>query len=157
MGRFIIFTFLLLGWSFYELSGGAEFEPEVRTAKALPEDTTRAAPLMAQARIEPVVFTVAQRAEPAPEPAAEVVAAVVSPAPQSADVAAEPVRADVRAVAGNRVNMREGPGTAHPVIVTVAQGTRAEVLEVTADGWARIRLADSAETGWMAERLLTDS
>ncbi|MEM9550836.1 MAG: SH3 domain-containing protein [Pseudomonadota bacterium] len=27
MTRFIIFTFLMLGWAFYEMSGGADFEP----------------------------------------------------------------------------------------------------------------------------------
>lgn len=32
MWRFILMTFVFLGWSFYELSGGADFEPEQRIA-----------------------------------------------------------------------------------------------------------------------------
>jgi len=30
MGRFIILSFLVMGWAFYELSGGADFVPETR-------------------------------------------------------------------------------------------------------------------------------
>ncbi|MEN8895051.1 MAG: hypothetical protein ABF248_03045 [Yoonia sp.] len=30
MSKFIVGTFLMLGFGFYQLSGGADFEPEVR-------------------------------------------------------------------------------------------------------------------------------
>jgi len=30
------------------------------------------------------------------------------------------------------------------------------VLEVNANGWARIQVLTTGQTGWMAERLLTD-
>ena len=63
---------------------------------------------------------------------------------------------DLRAVAGSRVNMRSGPGTSFDVLDTLPQGTEAEVIEVNADGWARIRVLESGAEGWMAERLLTE-
>ncbi len=63
---------------------------------------------------------------------------------------------DIRAVAGDWVNMRSGPSTDFRVLDTLPRGTEAEVLEVDADGWARIRLMGNGQEGWMAERLLTD-
>lgn len=50
MSRFVILSFLGLGFAFYELSGGADFEPPVRTAQpspiavATPVETTPATP-----------------------------------------------------------------------------------------------------------------
>ena len=38
MGKFIVISFLLLGWAFYEASGGAEFAPELRADTTSPED-----------------------------------------------------------------------------------------------------------------------
>lgn len=64
---------------------------------------------------------------------------------------------DIRFVAGSRVNMRSGPGTNYAVLDTLDGGTAAEVLEVDASGWARIRLQDTGTIGWMAERLLSES
>ncbi|MEM6312420.1 MAG: SH3 domain-containing protein [Pseudomonadota bacterium] len=85
MVRFIIACFALLGWGFYEMSGGAEFEP--RTARAapvsvetLPEQTqtaqtqdqqvevTRVAlDLTSVEDVKPAVQTVAKVVETAPE------------------------------------------------------------------------------------------
>ena len=50
---------------------------------------------------------------------------------------------DLRAVSGSRVNMRTGPGTSYGVLDKLARGTQAEVIEVTAEGWARIRVVES--------------
>jgi len=69
----------------------------------------------------------------------------------------KPETIDLREVAGKRVNMRSGPGTNFDVLDTLNRGTQAEVIEVNADGWARIRITDSDQIGWMAERLLTNS
>ncbi len=64
---------------------------------------------------------------------------------------------DIRQVAGSRVNMRMGPGTGFDVITTLESGTKLEVLEVNADGWANVSTVDRGLEGWMAERLLTDT
>ncbi|KPP90541.1 MAG: Bacterial SH3 domain [Rhodobacteraceae bacterium HLUCCA08] len=63
---------------------------------------------------------------------------------------------DLRRVAGSRVNMRDGPGTGFGVIVTLEGGTEVEVLELSDNGWARLRTVSTGQEGWMAERLLTD-
>ncbi len=179
MGKFIILSFLALGAVFYEMSGGAEFEPEFRapidvaqtdlapTATpadepevtrantgsliqiAAPSDivTTEQTPIVAQ----PVAFN-------APLPAGEV---IITPAPSAPvqnveEVSAAVATLDLRAVAGDWVNMRSGPSTSYDVLDTLPRGTQAEVIEVDAEGWARIRVTNTGQEGWMAERLLSD-
>lgn len=56
-----------------------------------------------------------------------------------------------REVAGDRVNLRDGPGTSFPVVGRLARGEAAEVLERRGD-WARVRVG--ANEGWMSERFL---
>ena len=178
MGKFIVFTFLMLGWTFYELSGGADFEPERRivaevqdTAEPTPSDAgvevTRTATTQLVSLTLPVTqevpaatVTPASVTEPTDVEVAteETVAAVVE---EIVEAAPEPVveeaPVDLRAVAGSWVNMRSGPGTNFDVLDTLPGGTEAEVMEVNADGWARIRILSSGQEGWMAERLLTAS
>ncbi len=172
MKRFILVTFLFLGWAFYEVSGGANFVPEARVANVDPlataETVTRAnttdmaslgqgsVPLVQPATAIPAAAAVVS-AEPASfetTPAIAPVAATVA-----ADVATSStvVTADLRSVSGQRVNMRQGPGTSFGVVDTLPQGTLAEVIEVGADGWAKVRIVDTDQVGWMAERLLTKS
>ena len=190
MSKFIVGTFLILGWTFYVLSGGADFVPEER---AVAEAESIIVEEMEVATVEPV-------AEVAAEPEAEFLvtradtsvlldlstAELTQPAVDSVDEtvvvvedevvedqpAVEAVLAsiieeaveeapvqdlDIRTVAGSRVNMRSGPGTNYAVLDTLDGGTEAEVLEVDATGWARIRLQDTGTIGWMAERLLSES
>jgi len=179
MYKFIIASFLLLGWVFYEASGGSDFEPEVQAEvepapaapaaaePVIPSSVIAAAvaapaPLPAPVQIKPEVVALQVEEEPAKplieEPVVQVASLVETP---QNTLAFEPERvveptADLRAVAGTRVNMRSGPGTSYGVIDTLPRGTEAEVLEVDATGWARIRIIGSGQIGWMAERLLTD-
>ena len=64
---------------------------------------------------------------------------------------------DRRTVAAARVNIRSGPSTDYAVLATLSRGSKAEVLEVNLDGWARVLIYQTGEEGWMAERLLSDS
>lgn len=170
MGKFIIATFLILGWGFYELSGGADFEPEPWPGQvasieveALPDaaqtadvDVTRADTTtlnVAAITQTPASITPATEEPVVTEVVAEI-APVIEPVVEEAAVTPAAPAIDLRAVAGTRVNMREGPGTNYGVIDTLTGGTQAEVIEVNADGWARIRLVGTNQTGWMAERLL---
>lgn len=207
MKRFIVLTFLFLGWGFYELSGGAEFTPEVRgeqIADAVPtaansepevlvtrastmtsntsltttlaetnpsEDITTGDAVILQASLsqpstseapvveaEPEVFQFQSLVEGAPTVAdilPETEIAVLTPDVPEPTVAAA-LSGTLRQVAGNRVNMRSGPGTNFSVLTTLTRGTDVEVLEVNANGWARLRQVSSGQEGWMAERLLTD-
>lgn len=181
MGKFIAFTFLMLGIVFYEMSGGAEFEPELRAPIAVASTDLEpvAEPAfeaeVARADTASLIQIAAPVAEAAPAAPALVAApvsytgplpagqVVITPAPAPAvEAAAEPVVADaaplydIRSVAGSRVNMRSGPSTDFRVLDTLPRGTEAEVIEVNAEGWARIRLMTTGQEGWMAERLLTE-
>lgn len=175
MSKFIIGTFLILGWTFYEMSGGADFEPEQRTAAVAEPVQVDTTPVVqervAEAVAEPEAVQVTRASSLSlasltiDEPTADAVAdetavqdaVAVAAAPVTPEVEIEtPAPLDLRAVAGNRVNMRDGPGTNFGVIDTLPRGTEAEVLEVNLSGWARIRITETDQEGWMAERLLTE-
>jgi uncharacterized protein YgiM (DUF1202 family) len=164
MGKFIIVSFLALGLAFYQFSGGADFVPQERVVAVNAPITTavrvgqttdasvsrsNAASLIA---LNPAVTTVSlETTAPVAEPTVAVVAIVEETPTETVAVAL-----DIRAVAGTRVNMRQGPGTSFDVLDTLDGGTQTEVLEVNADGWARIEVLNTGQTGWMSERLLTD-
>ena len=168
MTRFIALTFLLLGWGFYEASGGAEFggRAEAALGPAVVVSQEENGPDGGIGRIAGMPAAEA-RAEPAARPALSVevvarthmdfdapLAPVLTSLPASPVTAAQDAAADLREVAGSRVNMRAGPGTDHGVVTVLVRGTRTEVLEEEG-GWARVRTQDGT-TGWMAARLLSD-
>ncbi len=64
--------------------------------------------------------------------------------------------ADLREVAGTRVNMRRGPGTAYDVVTSLPQGTAVEVIDADGSGWVKLRTVDEDFVGWMAEYLLSE-
>ena len=153
MARFMTLTFLLLGWAFYEMSGGAGFQPP----EAVP------APRIAFAAPEPAVDPappwMGATAAPAAPPEAAVVPFVLEAAQDTAalpaPVAAEPeVAPDLRVVAGGRVNLRSGPGTDHGVRAVLTRGDVVEAL-ATEGRWARVRAGDLE--GWMALGLLAEA
>lgn len=167
MKSYVWLTFAFLGWGYYEMSGGSEFEPVEREVAQIevetPEVVARAdtATLLSvstsnvstsNVALRPAVtetvleVAVADVVEPA---VVEEVVAVVAPAPV--------INLDIREVAGSRVNMRMGPSTDFDVITTLNGGTKLEILEITADGWANVSTVDRGIEGWMAERLLTDA
>lgn len=180
MKSYIFTTFAFLAIAFYQLSGGSNFEPEARTSEprkiafgpsvaklktdTAPIPTRNAAetlavtPVIAKAgnNFEASVIAAALTDAPAkaPSSAAEALALMaaqkVAPAVQASLVSPS---ADIRTVAGSRVNMRQGPSTRYGVVTTLTQGTETEVLE-TANGWARIRVVETGRMGWMAESLL---
>lgn len=173
MKSFIAFTFLMLGLVFYEMSDGADFTPD-----QLAMADTGPAPEIVTRRASEDGLTLGDRlaslSTRAPSPS---VMAVVSPAvletelepvlavaePEIVEIEPEVVAvvddipADLRSVAGTRVNMRDGPGTNFDVLVTLDGGTTTEVLFADGTGWVRIRVVDTGLEGWMAERLLTPS
>ncbi|MBB93106.1 MAG: hypothetical protein CML68_00655 [Rhodobacteraceae bacterium] len=63
---------------------------------------------------------------------------------------------DIRAVAGDRVNMRNGPGTNFSVTAQLTRDTRVEILTDPGDGWVRLRPINGGPVGWMAAYLLAD-
>ncbi len=169
MPKLIIASTLVLFWAFYEMSGGADFEAPKRTeATQAPTATPEIATRSAGSPVTQVAFEVVETTplEPVVQPA--VTAPVYyteptifpAPAAVSAPVAATPVAAvpapDLRVVTGDRVNLRQGPGTQHSVLITMSQGTEATFLEANGDGWVKIQLSESNQIGWMTARLLSD-
>ena len=150
MNKFVVFSFLMLGLGFYEMSGGADFVPETRPAKQIaiiaktayvPSDAPQ---VTRAAAMDLPNFTATPEVEVTPT-SLDIIA-----------IAERVIAADLREVTGKRVNMRAGPSTDYDVLDTLTFGTQAEVIEVTADGWARVRVIDTNQIGWMAERLLSD-
>lgn len=173
MNKFIVFTFFVLSVGFYELSGGADFVPEIRETSApqvarAQQLETVAASLVEPAKVseitKPTETAAVQLASfrsdtplaefpkidlskfNAPVPAEEAVAVVAS---------TEFVGTDIRQVTGNRVNMRAGPGTNYAVVAQLIRGDEAEVLIDDGTGWVQLRL-QGGQTGWMADFLLSD-
>jgi len=48
------------------------------------------------------------------------------------------------------VNLRDGPGTQHPILSFVASGFPIKVIEQRA-GWSRVQIEDG-RTGWMTSK-----
>lgn len=165
MTRFVVLSLGFLGWGFYELSGGADFVPEVAAVAEISapsqveeqveiEESVAQTPVVEEPTAESVsradsemLLSVAASFEPETVDEPEIVEVIVSP----------PVVPDRRTVAAARVNMRSGPSTDYAVLATLPRGTKAEVLEVNLDGWARVLIFQTGEEGWIAERLLSDS
>lgn len=155
MTKFMIVTCLTLFWAYYEMSGGADFEPSQReVTSAAPWDTNLPANQILDASAEqPADIQVTQLRSAAYEilsasldnelETPTVVYAAAEEVVEVEDVA----KVDLRLVVGSRVNMREGPSTNHLVLDTVSRGTQVEVIAINSDGWAQIRLIDSGDTG----------
>ena len=165
MPKLITFSCFMLFWVFYEMSGGSEFKPQERVVVSqapFTQDAERqltyqpedAAPHAMSASYVPVstepltaVSTLSIAQQPTQTPIAPI--PLLEPEPEVAAI-------DLRFVAGNRVNLRRGPGTNHQVVDTLPRGTAAEVIVVNDHGWAQIRLTETGMTGWMSTRLLSD-
>jgi uncharacterized protein YgiM (DUF1202 family) len=71
------------------------------------------------------------------------------------EVAVDKPVVDIRAVTGNRVNMRNGPGTNYSIVGRLSRGDLVEVLSEPGNGWLKLRVSESGRIGWMADFLLT--
>ena len=185
MKTFILLTFGFLGFAFYEMSGGSEFEP---ASARVAETESPQAEQMAEAKTE----TPAPEAAPSSSAITKIgntpsvtrvalnltnvsdaqVAATEQPAAQIIDSAETPqiilpsliattntngasTGADVRKVSGNRVNVRGGPSTNYGVVSKLTRGVEVRILEDNGDGWVRMQPVNGGEAGWMADFLLT--
>lgn len=157
MIRFILVTFLFLGWAFYELSGGSAFVPEEPMMAEADDAVDTAAAEVVTRSVDPTLGALA-----VPTRLTEPLIAAPAEVPAVPDTAVEAIleevaapSPDLREVAGSRVNMRTGPGTDYGVVTTLDSGTRAEVIETDPSGWVKLRVVSSGVEGWMAARLLT--
>jgi len=64
---------------------------------------------------------------------------------------------EMRTVAGDSVNMRNGPGTDYSIVTRLGRGEAVEVLQDPGNGWVKLRVEDSGRVGWMADFLLASA
>ena len=183
MWKIIPITFTILGVAFYQLSGGASYQPREGSLQAV-------AALKAQAPIQ--IATLERKSDPAveitqvsQEGTAEAVvtrgavnladlpqivdksvqsdmtfikasAPMIEVAAPLAEPTTEPEKiADIRTISGNNVNMRMGPGTRYNVVAKLRRETEVQVLQHPGNGWLKLRVVESGRVGWMAEFLVT--
>ncbi|WP_458791824.1 SH3 domain-containing protein [Yoonia sp. MH D7] len=152
MNKFILLSFMMLGFGFYEMSGGADFAPEPRPAAQTTVVTAPVVPFDA-----PQITRAALRALPNVTETPQISEAKVTQASLTTTPVQAAVIADLRQVTGRRVNMRSGPGIDYGVLDTLTFGTQTQVIELTPEGWARVRVTDTNQIGWMSARLLSNS
>jgi len=184
MKTFILLSFGFLGFAFYELSGGADFEPASARMASLKSSTAKttsetsqgtATNAVAQAGNSSNVTRVALDLTNVSNAAAHatVVPAVVTSQAKIIDSAqteqiilpsliattqsstTPDTIGDIRTVSGNRVNVRGGPSTSHGVVNKLTRGASVEILEDNGDGWVLMQPVDGGESGWIADFLLT--
>lgn len=184
MGKFIIIAFGFLGFSFYELSGGSDFDgealrlsrvdtssiqkglPKITVAKSMMADTptdlavTHAAFSMVstdELAAQPEITQTSFAPTQDEDPASAIVLPSLIASSGSAVTFQAPLTTndqDLRLVTGNLVNVRGGPGTHFDVVGKLTRGAEVEVLAENGDGWVEMRSIDGATLGWMADFLL---
>lgn len=197
--RFVLVSFAFLGLAFFELSGGADFEPrglrppapEPRGAMARPApvrpvaaaapvtrppiaprrtNSATAAPDTGTSRTDLIRALAVLAAEDTGAAGGfvtddgrvaslgEIATRARITAPPATTAARKPAipATDLRAVAGTRVNMRDGPGTIYRVLARLHLGQRVHVLGDSGTGWLRLRTTDGQVTGWAAKSLIGD-
>ena len=163
MPKLIIVSCLMLFWAFYETSGGADFSPRERVVplvKAKAEIAPEEEPLVVETAVvepEPVVEEPVENVQRVSYRVDPVLVSTATPRSEpSVEEQSPATGADLVQVAGEWVNMRDGPSTDFGVLDTLPRGTQAEVIDRDGTGWAQIRIIESGAVGWMAEHLLSD-
>lgn len=166
MYRLMFVTLIFLAWAFFELSGGTDFQPPEREARIATlstfDDTDRPEPVTrarvpadtsgtAEAAVETVDASTIEINVPTVEDVATETAVTLASAPIETEI---PLDADIRAVTGSRVNMRNGPGTNFPVLTQLVRGETAMVLQEPGNGWLKIRVQETGRVGWMSASLM---
>lgn len=143
MNQFIAMCSVMLFCAFFEVSGGEDFTPAPQNAATSSTQLNRSAYAKAYVPFdEPIIH------------AAPVQTALIQDVLPAAMTHVAKT-ADIRAISGQNVNVRQGPNTSFAVIATVQRGTEAEVLAMN-DDWAQIRLLQTDQVAWVAGWLLSD-
>ncbi|OUD09443.1 hypothetical protein BVC71_06205 [Marivivens niveibacter] len=167
MRTFMLLSFVFLGVGFYELSGGSDFEPVERQVFDVSfADEGNGVQLQAVSApalrvIEPVVTTAALNAQRTTNANDAVIVQIssknIDPAPVPAPQVQPTPQIELATVSGNAVNMRLGPSTQYGVVSTLGRGTEVEVLETASNGWARLRVVENGQVGWMSGRFVAQA
>jgi len=135
MWRFVLVSFVFLGWAFYEMSGGADYRPAPGSLQA---DATRHSP---EERMAGDVSQPGSHA--APETEGLVLA--------SGGREEQPQRHAVRPL---EAGLRLGPGEGYGRLARLERHDEVVVLRAPGEGWVRVRVATTGQEGWMRDGLL---
>jgi len=186
MKTFILLTFGFLGFAFYQMSGGADFEPA--SARMAAADVTEPTPAPQTAPVTTAATASITKVDSSAKVTRVALDLTTVAPPAAVETPSEPMRStarvidssqtpqiilpslitttntnandtgtrDVRIVSGNRVNVRGGPSTDFGIVSKLGRGDEVRILEDNGDGWVRMQPLDGGEAGWMADFLLTE-
>lgn len=183
MWRLIVVSFLALGFAFYELSGGADFEPPELTAQTklklqidqdvidpfvAADQTSNQFSLLDKAAVIKQIPVAIDASEEVVGRALWEIPAMASDSLDTASLQPELVSLDlaelpvtvseseeqVREVSGNRVNLRNGPGTQYNVLSKLTRGEQVAILQDPGNGWLKLRVLETNRVGWLAASLV---
>ena len=174
MSRFIFLSFAFLGWAFYEVSGGPDFQPRLSAAlAAVEEPRTYATPLTQNSPP-----SVADESNSAPSETGLIVTRMIvadetvpgrgvttysmtnNTLPHGRKLtfslpAVGESSPQIRRVLGSNVNMRTGPGTQFVVVDNLPLDSRVKLLDGSIRGWVKLRSLDSGRVGWIQRRFIS--
>ena len=179
MWKYLFSRFVMLGWAFFELSGGQDFEPALPTSVSevlTPtddgdpidrsfdrEEVARAATdalrsiefddhAAAAAPVNVVTDAVLWKVSADTETSAIIENILDDVVPVVA--ATVPSDENLYAVSVNRANMRNGPSTRNAVIAKLERGTAVQLLPSSSGSWVKLRVVETNRVGWISKKLL---
>ena len=172
MSRFIFLSFAFLGWAFYEVSGGPDFQPRISAAVAATEPsvqnavsptpvTSRHAETELESAGETSLIVTRMIVADDPNPGGGTTTYSISNAevPNSRklvfSLSTNGSSPEIRRIRANNVNMRTGPGTQFVVVDTLPSDTRVKLLDGSVRGWVKLRSLDSGRVGWIQRRFIS--
>ena len=179
MWKYLLLCFVMLGWAFFELRGGQDFEPALATSISevvAPSDDVD--PIDRSFDREEVARAATDALRSIEFDDHEVAAAPVNVVTDAAlwkvsadtetsaiienildDVvpvvaATVPSDENLYAVSVNRANMRNGPSTRNGVIAKLERGTAVQLLPSSSGSWVKLRVVETNRVGWISKKLL---
>ena len=179
MWKYLLLCFVMLGWAFFELSGGQDFEPALATSISevvAPSDDVD--PIDRSFDREEVARAATDALRSIEFDDHEVAAAPVNVVTDAAlwkvsadtetsaiienildDVvpvvaATVPSDENLYAVSVNRAKMRNGPSTRNGVIAKLERGTAVQLLPSSSGSWVKLRVVETNRVGWISKKLL---
>jgi hypothetical protein len=174
VSRFIFLSFAFLGWAFYEVSGGPDFQPRLSAAlAAVEEQRTYATPLTqnsppsvadetysAPSETGLIVTRMIVADETVPGRGVTTYSMTNNTLPHGRKLtfslpAVGESSPQIRRVLGSNVNMRTGPGTQFVVVDNLPLDSRVKLLDGSIRGWVKLRSLDSGRVGWIQRRFIS--
>jgi hypothetical protein len=177
MNKYILIAFAVMGMAFYELSGGADFEPGSNSLvifaepKPIQSEPQPVPEVVARAETGSVGLTDIAPTRALIEPVVPIAEPVITPVALAADgdvqaqdtvpvgvqetVSVSQPQPDFRFVEGDRVNLRGGPGTTYAVVGKLFRNDMVEILADEGNGWLHLRDTVTGDEGWIADWLVT--